>query len=178
VPVGTEHPWQIINEKLLSHCDAQGFHLQKKEGDNGETFNSLSWDLLTQGQVRNGLAHYKTDQVFMLQFDVAYLQKMAVVDPETAQSKSLLILCNELDLLTLFSIDHDLDPLKGHIYKGTHPCFAWRMFVDTKIVLLELPIGQARGTCLTGICPTDAPPADTNDVTGSVRIVLSCTCCC
>jgi hypothetical protein len=93
---------------------------------------------------------------------------MAIVDPETVQSKSLLILCNDLNILSWFFIDKGLDPIKNHITKDAHACFAWRIFAGSDIVLLQWPKGQECGTCLIGICPTDAPRAETDEVAGSV----------
>ena len=168
MPGDAEHPWRIINDNFLAHCVAQGLHLHRKEGDNGQTFNSLLWDLLTQGTVRDGVTHYKTQPCFAAGFSMAHLRRMAVVDPETAQSKSLHILCKDLDIHSLFIIDKRLDPIKSHISKDAHPCFAWCIFAGSDIVLLQWPEAQERGTCLSGICPTEAPRAETDDVAGSV----------
>ena len=101
MPLGVLQPWRIINETLFSHCHDQALHLPKNDGDDGENFNRLSWDLLTEGTYRNGITYYKTQQVFMINFDVPYLQKMAVADPETAQ-KRMLILCINLAILPFF----------------------------------------------------------------------------
>ena len=169
MPGDMEHPWHIINDNFLAHCVVQGLHLHRKEGDNGQTFNSLSWDLLTQGAVWDGvIMHYKMQPCFAAGFSTAHLWRMAVVDPETAQSKSLLILCKDLNIHSLFIIDKRLDLIKSHISKDAHPCFAWCIFAGRDIVLLQWPKAQEHGTCLSGICPTKAPHAETDDVAGSV----------
>jgi hypothetical protein len=46
----TSEPWQIIDHALHVHLDIHGFKITHREGDDGKSFNMLSWDIF--GQVK------------------------------------------------------------------------------------------------------------------------------
>lgn len=96
----------MIDRSLHDHLTIHGFKITRREKDNGNDFNALSWDVLGQ----KGQGPFKPGLVLEDGFTVEFLSKQAIllrIDPDQPKVPCLLLgMRPALSLYLLFAHPH------------------------------------------------------------------------
>jgi hypothetical protein len=72
-----ERPWEGINADFHEHLSTHGFDLKSRDGDDGKTFNLLSWDVMTKSK-RQEKIKYQGGKQDWQSFNVEFVSKEAI----------------------------------------------------------------------------------------------------
>jgi hypothetical protein len=74
----TEHPWEEIDSAPHEQLSTHNFELKRRSGDDGKTFNRLSWDLMTKRKNKDHKIKYQGGMVDVSSFKVELLTQEAI----------------------------------------------------------------------------------------------------
>ena len=74
----TEHPWEEIDAAFHEQLSTHDFELKWCSGNDGKTFNHLSWDLMTKKKKKNNKIKYQGGMVDVSTFKVDLLSQEAI----------------------------------------------------------------------------------------------------
>ena len=73
-----ERPWEEIDAAFHEQLSAHDFELKRRNGDDGKTFNRLSWDLMTKKKNKDNKIKYQGGMVDVSTFKVDLLSREAI----------------------------------------------------------------------------------------------------
>ncbi|KAF8346155.1 hypothetical protein F5887DRAFT_916839 [Amanita rubescens] len=122
------HPWEPINNALYEQLDKHGYVLTRRQGDVGQQFTRLSWDILAEKKNKKGKNVKHTFQSGIAgptSFTFDFLDEQGTpVELENPANEHPFILIAPRE-----------EHLKGPVSDGgvpcpdgPHACFPWRMF--------------------------------------------------
>ena len=71
-------PWQAMDHSLHEHLNNHRFKITHREGDDGSSFNTLSWDVLGQLKKSKDKLNFKSGLVMEGDFMVKFLAREAI----------------------------------------------------------------------------------------------------
>jgi len=77
----SSEPWKIIDRSLHDHLSIHRFEITRREGDDGNSFNSLSWDVLGQAKKNKDRFDFKSGLVGLADFTTEFLSRQALDVP-------------------------------------------------------------------------------------------------
>jgi hypothetical protein len=100
------NPWMAIDHTLKLHLDANEFKLTRPEDDDGNTFNSLAWDVLGKSKQKKAKFVFQVGLAGLAEFTTAFLTRQATeVRVQNNTSEAPFLLLGQPP----FSIIHTLD---------------------------------------------------------------------
>ncbi|KAF8722469.1 hypothetical protein AX14_009789 [Amanita brunnescens Koide BX004] len=153
----TPEPWRVIDPVFHDHLRTHGFKLKRPEGDDGNTFNSLAWDVL--GRKPKAQENYQPGLATLHNFTVQFLNHQAteVKLESTGINLSCVLLVSSRSTPVIAPTEGNLHgpistldksvPL-GHL---AHACFPWRLLAGFKWLKLKTTAQGSR--CINRECP-------------------------
>jgi hypothetical protein len=92
--------WQQLDQEIHAHIRTAGLYLPRKLRDDGQTYENLSWDLLTPTRYKSGVIVVKNESVAYTtatrdiacyEFSSEHLDKMAIAHPFDAHGLPVLL---------------------------------------------------------------------------------------
>jgi hypothetical protein len=74
----TERPWEEIDSAFHEQLSTHDFELKRRSGDDGKTFNRLSWDLMTKRKNKDNKIKYQGGMVDVSSFKIDLLTREAI----------------------------------------------------------------------------------------------------
>lgn len=95
-----------IDRALKSHLDANEFQLKHPDDDDGNTFNSLAWDVLGQSKQKKSKFVFQVGLAGLAEFTTEFLRKHAtVVHVQTNTSEAPFLLLGQSSFAIIYAID-------------------------------------------------------------------------
>ncbi|KAF8332195.1 hypothetical protein F5887DRAFT_1080942 [Amanita rubescens] len=139
--------WKIIDRSLHEHLTNHGFQITRRDGDNGNSFNKLSWDVLGQSKKTRDRLDFKSGLVGLAGFTLEFLSREAINVPlyEGGPKVPCLFLAP-----THGNIRGPItDGPVSHLH---HACMPWRLLARFKTLFKTDKVGGDE--CIAGQCPT------------------------
>jgi hypothetical protein len=156
-------PWQIMDRSLHVHLNLHRLHITRREGDDGNSFNTLSWDVLGQAKKSKDKLDFKPGLAVQGDFTLGFLVKEAIDVPmhEGGPKVPCLLLGRQPSRHSdCYPHLHVPAPthgnLRGPITDGPlshleHACLPWRLLAGYK--WLDFKSNKDGKACISGECP-------------------------
>ncbi|KAF8325297.1 hypothetical protein F5887DRAFT_926200 [Amanita rubescens] len=144
----TPEPWKVIDRVLHEHLRTHEFKLKRSDKDDGNTFNSLAWDVL--GRKTKAQENFQTGLAALGNFTVQFLNRQAteVKIESTGRKLSCVLLAPTEGNLRGPVSNLDRDAPLCHL---AHACFPWRLLAHFKWLNLKTNVQGSR--CINRECP-------------------------
>ncbi|KAF8318314.1 hypothetical protein F5887DRAFT_1073440 [Amanita rubescens] len=145
------NPWMTIDRALKLHLDANEFQLKRPDDDDGNTFNSLAWDVLGQSKSKQKRSKwaFQVGLAGLAEFTTEFLRQHAtivLVQTNTREAPFLLLAPTRGNLR---------GPIPdGPLNRLQHACMPWRLLGGDTFKWLKLKPIARNGGCINNECPS------------------------
>ncbi|KAF8320954.1 hypothetical protein F5887DRAFT_927957 [Amanita rubescens] len=143
------NPWMTIDRALKLHLDANEFQLKRPDDDDGNTFNSLAWDVLGQSKSKQKRSKwaFQVGLAGLAEFTTEFLRQHAtivLVQTNTREAPFLLLAPTRGNLR---------GPIPdGPLNRLQHACMPWRLLGGDTFKWLKLKPIARNGGCINNEC--------------------------